>query len=121
MPRPNKPINSGSRDAPTAPSRSHSWTKYGAPGGAGSFSPEPTDVEITVEDITVIQSESDSADSKYQVRGTAAHIDYETDYVPTPVFEVEKRWTVVRNINGRTFTRADDAVFVEIKPEVEPL
>lgn len=121
MPRPNKPINPGNLDAPAPSSRSHSWTKYGAAGGAGSFSPEATDVEITVEDITVIQEETEEGVSKYHQRGTSAHIDYDSDYVPTPVFEVEKRWTVVRNIDGRSYTRADEAIFVEIKPEIEPL
>jgi len=121
VPRPNKPINPGNSNADAPPSRSHVWTKYGAPGGAGSFSPETADVEITVEDITVIQSESDEAVSKYHERGSAAHIDYDSDYVPTPVFEVEKRWTVVRSIDGRSYTRVDEAVFVEIKPEIEPL
>lgn len=121
VPRPNKPINPGRLDAPSPSSRSHSWTKYGAPGGAGSFKDEEAEVEVTIDDITVIQSEPEDATSKYQVRASAAHIDYQDEYVPTPVFEVEKQWTVVRNIDGRTYTRTDDAVFVEIKPEVEPL
>lgn len=121
MPRPNKPINPGRLDAPSRSSRSHSWTKYGSPGGAGSFSSDPADVEITVEDITVIQSEPGDSGSKWQTRTTAAHLDFEGDYVETPVFETEKQWTVVRNITDRTYTRSDDAVFVEIKPEVDPL
>ncbi len=121
MPRPNKPIDPGRLDAVAPSSRSHSWTKYGAPGGAGSFAEEETDVEVTIDDITVVESEPEGATSKYQVRASSAHIDYEDEYVPTPVFEVEKQWTVVRNIDGRTYTRTDDAVFVEIKPEVDPL
>ena len=121
MPRPSKPINPGSLDGPTPSSRAHSWTKYGAPGGAASFADEETAVEVTVEDITVIQSEDDVAIPKYQARASAAHIDYDTDYVPTPVFEVEKRWTVVRSVEGRMYSRSDEAEFVEIKPLVDPL
>ena len=115
MPRPNKPINPGNLNAPTRSSRSHTWTKYGAPGGEASFSPEPTDVEVTVEDITVIQGSTDDGASKYQQRASSAHLDYENEYVPTPVFEVEKQWTVVRAVDGRIYTRTDEAVFVELK------
>jgi hypothetical protein len=115
MPRPNKPIQSGRLDDPLSPSRSHAWTKHGGPGGRGSYRSEPSEVEVTVDDVTIVQDVDPAPTSKYEQRSSAAHIDYGDEHVPPPRFEVEKQWTSTRTIEGRIYTRSDAASFVEIK------
>ena len=119
MPRPDKPIRPGRLDDPVSPSRSHSWTKHGGPGGQNGFRAAPSDIEIEVDDITVVQDpDAVPQPTKYDSRASTAHVAYD-DYVETPVFEVEKHWTVTRSIDGRIYTRSDAATFVEIRPSVQ--
>ena len=121
MPRPDKPIRPGRLDDPVSPSRAQAWTKHGGPGGQTGFRGAPSDLEIEVDDITVVQESEELPDAtKYDARATAAHLLYDEDYVETPVFEVVRHWTVTRSIEGRTYTRSDAATYVEIKPEVPP-
>ena len=121
MPRPDKPIRPGRLNDPVSPSRSHAWTKHGGPGGQNGFRGAPSDLEIEVDDITVLQESDELPElTKYDSRASAAHLDYDEDYVETPVFEVERHWTVTRSIDGRMYTRSDAATYVEIKPEVPP-
>ncbi|MDJ0790618.1 MAG: hypothetical protein QNJ71_01860 [Acidimicrobiia bacterium] len=117
MPRPDKPINPGRLNDPVASSRAHAWTKHGGPGGQTGFEDTPEEIEVEVDDLIIVHDGTVEQSSKWAQRSTAAHIDYGQEYVPTPVFEVEKQWTVARTVEGRTYTRSDSATYVEITPE----
>jgi hypothetical protein len=118
VPRPDKRIVPGPNlDAPARSSRSTSWTKYGGPetiGGRGA----PTEIEATVDDITVVEIPVDDDLSKWDRRGTAAHVPEVEGAGPGVVTEIRKEWDVDREIYARTYRRVDTAVFVEV--EVRP-
>lgn len=119
MPRPDKPINSGGRlDGPASSSRGTTWTKHGGPEGLEGFRGAPSSIEVTVDDITIVEEpEAPTTDeapvgdaeptaplSKWDQRGTAAHIPVED---PVPAAEPVMEWVVLRTIEDRTYHRTD--------------
>ena len=118
MPRSDKPINSGYRlDAPVSASRSHAWRKHGGPETVEGFRGAPTSTEVTVDDITVVETDVPEVASKWDQRGTSAHVPPGVDGEVQPVIrdvEVRKEWTVVRSVDGRSYRRRDEARFVEV-------
>jgi hypothetical protein len=112
MPRADKPINPGSRlDAPVSASRGHGWTKHGGPETVDGFrgapvSGDPGSTEVTVDDITIVTTEALEAASKWDQRGTSAHVP------PGVTGEIQP---VVRSVDGRVYRRRDDASFVEVE------
>jgi hypothetical protein len=117
MPRSDKPINSGNQlDAPVPGSRAHVWTKHGGPETADGFRGAPTSTEVTVDDITVVTTDMPEAVSKWDRRGTSAHLAPGGDDVQPVVRDVEVRreWTVVRSVEGRSYHRRDEVRFVEV-------
>lgn len=115
MPRPDKPINSRGRlDEATSPSRAASWTKHGGPETLGGFRGAPSSIEVTVDDITIVDPpvEAITEPSKWEQRGTAAQIPatagQPVDPQPrVPVREPVTEWVVLRTIDGRTYRRTD--------------
>jgi hypothetical protein len=119
VPRPDKRIVPGpDLNAPTAASRANSWTKYGGHetiDGRGA----PSQVEVTVDDITVVGPAVDEEVSKWDLRGTSAHLPEVEETEPTrTVTEIRKEWNVDRRIEGRTYRRTDTAMFVEVEVDV---
>lgn len=115
MPRPDKPINSRGRlEDDTSSSRAHSWTKHGGPETTGGFRGAPSTIEVTVDDLTIIDPppEALSQPSKWDSRGTAAQLPV-TANVPDepqpigPVEEPVREWVVLRSIEDRTYRRTD--------------
>jgi hypothetical protein len=119
MPRPNKRIipgrEHGQLDGPVSSARAHTWTKYGGPETVEGRGDSPNTVEVTVDDVTVIEYEGETA-SKYVTRGTSAHgIDVpDAGHPPRPVSFV-KEWIVARTIEGRTYRRSDTLEMIELK------
>jgi len=115
VPRPDKRIVPGPNlDAPARSSRSSSWTKYGGPetiGGRGA----PSEIEATVDDITVIETPMDEDLTKWDRRATAAHLPEVDEARPGVATEIRKEWDVDREVYGRTYRRVDTAVFVEVE------
>ena len=120
MPRPNKPINNrGPLDAPASSSRAATWTKHGGPETAGNVRGAPSAIEATetvelvVEDITIIESASvDDQLSKWDRRGTAAHIPNDDAVIGLPPRATHKEWVVERSVEGRTYRRTDALIDV---------
>ena len=124
MPRSDKPINPGSGlDAPVSPSRGHGWTKHGGPETVDGYrgapaSGAPGSTEVTVGDITVVTTDAVEVGSKWDQRGTSAHVPPGVDGEIQPVVrnvETRKEWTVVRSIDGRTYRRRDEASLIEVE------
>ncbi len=115
MPRSDKPINpTGRLDDPVSSSRAVRWTKYGGIETADGVRGAPTTVEVTVDDITVID-EAPPTPSKWEQRGASAQI--AADSPSKPAVEPEKVWVVDRVIEGRTYRRTDALVAVELPSE----
>ena len=117
MPRPDKPINSRGRlDDDVSSSRAHSWTKHGGPESVDGFRGAPSSsVEVTVDDITIIDDGPAAQVSKWDQRATAAHIPLDDPI--TPRAEPEREWVVLRTIEGRTYRRTDALTVVEASSE----
>jgi len=118
VPRPDKRIVPGPNlNAPTSASRSASWTKYGGPetvDGRGA----PSQVEVTIDDITIVDTAVDEDVSKWDLRGTSAHVPEVEEAEPLrTITEIRKEWDVDRRIVGRTYRRTDTAMFVEVQVE----
>ena len=112
MPRPDKPINSGGRlDDPASSSRAVKWTKHGGIESSEGFRGTPSTVEITVDDITVVDPPPTVEVSKWEQRGTSAHIPAEAPAAPRP--DPVTEWVVVRTIEDRTYRRTDELTVVE--------
>lgn len=119
MPRPDKPINPGPLSGPASSSRSHAWSKHGDTAASG-YRGAPTEIEVEVEDL-VITTDSTVPDlseelSKFDKRGTAAHVVYDKDLEPRPMVELVPDWTVERSIDGRIYLRTDTMKLVESTP-----
>ena len=115
MPRPDKQINSrGPLDAPTSSSRAETWTKHGGPETAEGFRGAPTSIEMTVDDLTVVDDREmvDTAPSKWEQRGTAAHMPM-PESAPADVRRIITEWVVQREIDGRTYRRTDALTVVD--------
>jgi hypothetical protein len=118
MPRPDKEfkpgLQGGRLDGPISPPV-HSWTKYGGPETAETHRGSPSTIEVTVDDITVVERAED-AESKYTTRGTSAHdmvipgVDHRSRSV-----SFVKEWTVSRSVEGRTYRRSDELLIVKIE------
>ncbi|MGI9666891.1 MAG: hypothetical protein ACR2N2_07320 [Acidimicrobiia bacterium] len=107
MPRPDKQISPGRLDGEASSMRSYSWTKHDA-------EPGTSEIEIAVDDRTPTQPQSEPV-SKYEARGTAAHIVYDdTEPVQTPRVRYEEEWSMDRSIDGRTYRRSDSMTVVEV-------
>jgi hypothetical protein len=123
MPRPDKSINSAGRlDDATSSSRGASWTKHGGPESIGGSRGGPSSLEVTVDDITIVETADAPVDealdrvaapseqapseqlSKWDQRGTAAHIPIDD---ARPVAEPVMEWVVLRTIDDRTYHRTD--------------
>ena len=114
MPRPDKEINPGRLDGPVSSSRSQSWTKYGGQETVGGHQGAPSNVEIVVDDITVIEHPGDEQ-SKYTTRGTAAHgIGLPEEELKKNRVEFVREWVIDRTVEGRIYRRADKLVMVEL-------
>jgi len=120
MPRPDRGSEAGSDDGPidepivepVAATRVRSWTKYGGPETVGGHRGSSSAVEVTVDDITIVER-ADEAESKYTTRGTSAHGVGTPDVgrrvgVEPPMTE----WRVIRTIDDRTYRRVDTLVTV---------
>ena len=120
MPRPNKPIDPGRLDGEVSSARPHSWSKHNSEPGSSEMRGAPSSIEVTVDDITIIDdvdthevSESPDA-TKYQSRGTAAHLLYEDEELQPAKVRFEEQWSTDRSIEGRTYRRVDTMTRVEI-------
>ncbi len=119
MTRPDKRISPGREhgqlDGPVSSPRAHTWTKYGGPETVEGRGGSPDTVEVTVDDVTIIEREGETA-SKYMSRGTSAHGIHVPDagHPPRRVSFV-KEWIVARTIEGRTYRRSDTLVMVELE------
>ncbi|GMQ94694.1 MAG: hypothetical protein BMS9Abin12_2199 [Acidimicrobiia bacterium] len=112
MPRPDKVINPGQLDGPTASTRSYSWSKYGGVETVDSHRGIPSTMEVTVDDITVIDHDDESG-LKYSTRDTVAHGIGNPDFArPSPPVESVKKWVVDRSVEGRSYHRRDILVMV---------
>ena len=115
MPRPDKPINRrGSLDEEGSSSRGTTWTKHGGPETLETFRGSPSSVEVTVDDITVVETSGETAPlpSKWEARSTSAQLpataEVPEDPQPAqPAREPVSEWVVVRTIEGRTYRRTD--------------
>lgn len=115
MPRPDKPINSRpSLDGPVTSSRPTRWTKHGGPETVDGFRGAPSSVEVTVDDLTVITSDPAQVEqpSKWEQRGTSAHIAEPEDTVSPGSTQRRREWVSDRRIDGRTYRRTDALVIV---------
>ena len=114
MPRPDKRIVPGPNvGAPTVGARAHSWTKYDGPETAERGTAVPSSLEVTVDGITVVTDPDEV--SKWDQRGTSAHVVEIEETIPTRIIEIHKEWTVARSIEGRRYRRTDAAEFVEVE------
>lgn len=112
MPRPDKVINPGRLDGPASSVRSHSWSKYGGAETVESHRGVQSTVEVTVDDITVIEH-GDESDEKYSTRDTVAHGIGNPDFArPSPPVDLVKKWVVDRSVEGRSYHRRDIFVMV---------
>lgn len=114
MPRPDKPINSGGRlDGEVSSSRAHTWTKHGGPESVDGFrgAPSSSTVEVTVDDVTIVETPAEAQPTKWERRATAAHIP--DDEAFTPRVEPVREWVVLRTIEDRTYRRTDALTVVE--------
>lgn len=110
MPRPSKPIHPDrSLDAPATPSRQHTWSKYGEQ--MASDLQRASEVEVQVDDVTVIEHEEPSLDVVPELPDPVS-VEAPPEPPPPPP-EPQKDWQIVRSIYGRTYRRTDTAVFSE--------
>ena len=114
MPRPSKPIHPDrSLDAPVTPSRQHTWSKYGEQ--MASDLQRASEVEVQVDDVTVIEREEPSLDVVPELPDPVS-VEPPPEPPPLPL-EPQKDWQIVRSIYGRTYRRTDTAVFAEVTTE----
>ena len=120
MPRPSKPINPGRLDGDVTSARPHTWTKHSSEPGSSEVRGAPSSIEVTVDEITIVEeatSEPEDAAtdaSKYQSRGTAAHIVYSDAAPQPPTMRFEEQWSTDRSIEGRTYRRIDTMTRVAV-------
>jgi hypothetical protein len=90
------------------------WRKYGGPETVEGHQRSPGTVEVTVDDVTIVEHEDETA-SKYTTRGTSAHeIGLpDAEHRSQPASFV-KEWIVTRTVEGRTYRRSDKLVMVEL-------
>ena len=80
----------------------------------------PSSIEVTVDEITVVEDQALEPDvaasdsSKYQSRGTAAHIVYSDEAPQPPTMRFEEQWSTDRSIEGRTYRRIDTMTRVAV-------
>ena len=80
----------------------------------------PSTIEVTVDEITVVDEPTPAPDataadtSKYQSRGTAAHIVYSDAAPQPPTMRFEEQWSTDRSIEGRTYRRIDTMTRVAV-------
>ncbi len=118
MPHSGKKINQGSLDEPTSPSRSQTWTKHGGPETVEGHRGGPSDIEVSVDDVTITHHIEETI-SKYTVRGTSAHIGEAPDEAIDEVIvvshpDVVREWVVDRRVEGRAYHRTDRLVMVDL-------
>lgn len=114
MPRPDKQISHGKLDDPVSPSRSHSWSKYGEPVMTDEQHDTSSVLEVRVDDVTIIETVDESA-SKYEARATATHeIGVPASAEAAPSVAIVREWFIDRKIDGRTYSRTDRLVTVEL-------
>ena len=120
MPRPNKPINPGRLDGEVSSSRPYSWSKHNSEPGSSETRGASSSIEVRVDDITIVDDvDTDEAPAppdatKYQSRGTAAHLIYEDGVLQPAKVRFEEQWSTDRSIEGRTYRRVDTMTRVEI-------
>lgn len=114
MPRPDKPINPGRLDDEVSSSRAHAWTKYGETSGEAARG-APSEIEITVDDLTVADEHTPEPLSKFDQRGTSARVEWEDGNPVQPKrVRYEEEWHSVRSVDDRTYRRADTMEIVEV-------
>jgi hypothetical protein len=118
MPRPDKRIVPGPDvGAPSGGVRSYRWTKYDGPETADNARVTPTTLEISVDDVTVVTDVETDDISKWDQRGTAAHVIEIEEAEPVQrITEYRKEWIIDRSIDGRTYRRSDVMTMVEVRP-----
>lgn len=90
----------------------YSWTKYGGPETVGGRGGTPSAVEVTVDDITVVENESEST-PKYEMREAAARDLVRGGRAAPANVPDDSEWLVDRRITGRRYHRTDTLVSVE--------
>ena len=120
MPRPDKKIEPGRLDGSIAPSRSHSWSKYGDDSAGGHRGAPSTledtvdEISVTVDDITVVEH-SDEVAPKYSQRGAPAYgAGLPDNVVAAPPVVVVTEWVTDRQVTDRTYRRSDKLITMEI-------